>query len=281
MTNEELALQLSKYLIEHWDTIAVGVISVAGSMIFGTWMAAKCWYQREIKHVTDVGTASEQLANKQIAHMTKQLEHKESYAKGVIEIMNQRVLAAEEEPKRLLRIIQQQEQQLARLQAKSLEEAKEIQELPEVKARPVFISYSFSNKSNIDEILRDIFDRDPDDSGIAVVKNEYRQIKDEVWEKSSNLSAMVGLMGLLLRLQNEKIVSLNMNIDRCHVESSISYINFYKSIIKIITPVAGNADKDYLKIVKEALDSRDNIKLFSVERKRNTPPKDEESDENT
>jgi hypothetical protein len=281
MTNEELALQLSKYILEHWDAIVIGTISVAGSLIFGTWMAAKYWYQREIKHVTDVGSANEQLANKQIAHMTKQLEHKESYARGVIEIMNQRVLAAEEEPKRLLRIIQQQEQHLARLQAKSQEEAKEIQELPEVKARSVFISYSFSNKSNIDEILRDIFDRDPDDSGISIVKNEYRQIKEEVWEKSSNLSAMVGLMGLLLRLQNEKIVSLNMSVDRCHVESSISYVNFYKSIKKIISPVAGDADKDYFKIVKEALDNRDKVKLFSIEKKRNNPPREEDSDKNT
>ena len=250
-------------------------------MIFGTWMAARYWYQREIKHVKDVGTANEQLANKEIAYMTKQLEHKESYTKGVIEIMNQRVIVAEEEPKRLLRIIQQQEQQLARLQAKSLEEVKEIQELPEAKERSVFISYSFSNKSNIDEILRDIFNRDPDDSGILIVKNEYRQIKNEVWENTSNLSAMVGLMGLLLRLQNEKIVSLDMSINRCHVESSISYINFYKSIKKIISPVTGDADKDYFKIVKEALDNKDKVKLFSFGKKYNLPPKDGDSEENT
>lgn len=281
MTKEELSIQLSQYILSNWDTLTAGFVGVLGSIIVGTWFAAKYWYQREIKHVNDVSTANDKLATKQIAYMSKQIEHKESYARGVVEVMNQRILAAEEEPKRLLRVIQQQEQQLAHYQAMSLKAKEELINLQGRESRDVFVSYSFSRKSEIEEILRDIFDRDPDDSGISIVKNEYSQIKEDVWSKTSNLSAMVGLMGLLLRLQNEKIFTLNMDINTCHVESSISYINFYKSIKKIIAPVTGNENKNYIDIVKDALERRNNVGIFNfdIETKRlSNRKKDDESE---
>lgn len=178
----------------------------------------------------------------------------------------------------MLRVIQQQEHELAQLHAKTLEKTKELLDLPSKKSRKIFVSYSFSNKTNVEEVLRDIFDRYPDDSGISIVKNEYSQIEEDVWEKSSNLSGMVGLLGLLLRLQNEKIVSLNMDIDNCHIESSVSYVNFYKSIKQIIAPVTGTAEKDYLKVIKHALDHKDEIRLLRLEKKAKKYSKPEDKD---
>ena len=84
MKKEEVIEFIAEYLVNNWDTLTIGAFGVVATIIASTWFVARYWYQREIKHKTDIKDATDELASKQLSYMETQIKHKESYAKGLL-----------------------------------------------------------------------------------------------------------------------------------------------------------------------------------------------------
>lgn len=226
---DQFALELAKYIVEHWETLVVAVPSAMATMVGSTWLAAKYWYEREITHLKLEKTSLDESSKREAAFLNDQLRHKESYAKGVIEVVGQRLLIAEEEPKRLVRILQQQEQDLARLRS----------QIEKASLQHIQFNGSVADDRAIQELLGDLFEDDPTDPRVAALKASYAAKKMTSVTDAQNLVATLAAMAFLLKIQREKIAGLNIDLNHAHLHYTNSQIQYFKFTKEVMAPLAG------------------------------------------
>lgn len=248
MDKEKLALEFANFVVENWQSLIFGTTSFLVSLIGGTWMIAKQWFSREIKLCKTEHNASCQIHDKELRHLTRQLSDKNSYAQGVIEIMNQRLLGAQDEPQRLLNIIRQNEDQLAELKRENKQLLSKVKRIEHKSRDTIFWKSIFDEKlikSELNNFCHYNFKHFAADDDINVLCKDYMSISSQQKDEGIDFKAVTPIIVLLLKVQTQKILTLDIGLSKCNTELNRLHTYYFDSTIKILKPlVSSKINKD-------------------------------------
>ena len=277
MTLEKLALYLSEYILEHWQTILLQIFGILSVITTATWFIAKSWYTREIQIQKQENNLNKKSFEQEIKHLTNQaeltqkaltyqLDQSKNYASGVIEILNQRVSIAEQEPKRLENIINDQSKQLLIIQEqknyyknimrKNLKEPKDKYKKAgnkDLKDLKEYIIFLLDNNND-----------DPDSQG-NYFKYNFSTETSYYTENSTNFSELLQSISYILYFQNETNLQTKIKLNQILNEKNSLYNNYLQSCKTIIEPLSNlNSEKVFKTF---SLDSVDDLLLEKIEKK--------------
>lgn len=244
MTEQDISEILSNYIVANWQVLLIGVFSSLGTIILSTWFVAKHWYQREIKHVKNQKHASDELSRKECSYLTKQVKDKEAYAKGVIEVMGQRLALAEEKPNNLLKVIQQQDIQLLDFQKKLKEQQKLINNVR--KNVHIVLAQGYSEKT-IHMSCRKFWS----DVRFRKIDNTYKEVMLLKNRDKDKKDIEILMLSNLVTLQSKKLIEKNIEINSISMDFLINNMDLIKHFIKVIIPLIDKEVSEYKPLIFE------------------------------
>lgn len=203
--------QIVAYLVQHWEATlsAIGgaFVAVAGA----AWAIAKIHYSQQTV-----------VAKTQCEYLTKQLDEKDKVAKGIIEVMDQRLCLANEEPQRLQKIIDDKESELRDIS----EQNRNLLEKIESSNSELDISQLISSMavSNIRQTLRATMNYSascfPEHRHLSPLRTYFF-----VWDKSTkdsetNLSEIASYLALFTKVQALHSAELDIGLRHCYSDLS-------------------------------------------------------------
>ncbi|MEP1554266.1 MAG: hypothetical protein ABJJ44_09185 [Paraglaciecola sp.] len=234
--------EIAIYFSENWKLISTSVVSGFFATIAATWAMSKQWYRRQIE-----------ILEKEKGYLKKQLDDKDTYAQGIMEIMGQRLEVAHEEPARLKRQIEDKETQLEKLR----EENSELLALADsgedgnkVVASDSSKYIAFISETNIRSSLNLALNYGsvlfPKVNSLNRVRTSILRHEQSTIGSKLDLNKVTSLLLLYTRLQTEHMAELDIGLNRCYSDLQENQLWNYSRFDKIFKPFL----KDGVKVPK-------------------------------
>lgn len=228
MTEKEISVFLASYILSNWQVIIVSCFSFIGTIVLSTWFVARHWYQREITHIEKQKESVEELSDKECSYLSRQVQDKESYAKGVIEVMNQRLALAEEKPKNLLKIIQAKDAELLKFKNKYREQQVLIEK---AKSNSSIVVNKISTAEIIlascSSLKSDIRFKKVDEDYHSLINNKNRDKRE----------TQIIILSSLVTLLTSKVIEDEILLKNNLLDYEIENIELIKHFIRVIIPL--------------------------------------------
>lgn len=223
--------QVIRYIVDHWETTLSALGGAFVAVASAAWAIAKMHYSQQTV-----------VSKIQCDYLVKQLDEKDKFARGIIEVMGQRLCLANEEPQRLQKIIDEKESQLRDIS----QENKSLLEKIEVSKDELDISQLISNMGlkNMRQTLRATMDYSakcfPEHRHLSPLRTYFF-----VWDKSTNdsdtnLSDIVSYLALFTKVQALHSAELDIGLRHCYSDLSSIKKETFDSMSLMLRSLSSN-----------------------------------------
>lgn len=223
--------ELLKYINNNWGSVLSGIGTFFVFSITACWTIAKMWYTRQIA-----------IKNAECEFLQKQINDKDSYVQGVIEVMDQRLNLAQEEPKRLLRLVEEKENQLLALKCEKdnllqkIESSKDVNDIGHIISLMSVSSLRSSLRDTI-ELSKLIF---PSHHLLNPLRKYFYSWDKSTKDQDTNFSEVASYLVLWTKVQTVQTAELDIGLRHCYRDLFDLKKSTYNSLAVMLKPFMKN-----------------------------------------